>query len=294
MATAEEGSRVFTTASGYARPAAWLDLYHFGLLDVAGAGGPNLTNGSLGANLHLTSNIQLTTSINHVSTDLLRIAARNVLADPDPTAIGVVQNDIAIIRVSQDVARAGTSVALAKSRFELSVSGGYHRRPGVAVALADGGSVVFPEARSTDATLSVLDRKSIAKLRAQATATVSIPLGDSPNRSRSTVVRLLASRTLRDDRAELAADVMLARFRGTTSNGACADSLDVFQCFSAATTSAAQAGVLGSYRVGREWLVLLDTHVGMQDVRSTTVMGAVELPRVLSLTMFARVQWRYR
>ena len=293
-ASSSEASRVFTTASGYARPAAWLDLYHFAMLDVAGGGGVNLTNGSLGINVHPTSSLQLTASVNHVSTDLLQIAARNVLADPDPDSLGVVQNDIAIIRVSQDVVRAGASVALARSRFELSLSGGYHRRPGVAVALADGGTTAFPDAKSADATLVVLDRKSLGGVRASASASLTFPVGDNVNRARGAVVRVMAGRAFLDSRAELTADVMVARFRNAAGAMACTDSLDPFACFSTSTTASAQAGMLGSYRVAREWLLLLDSHVGVQDVESSSIMGPIAWPRVLSLTMFARVQWRYR
>ncbi|MEO8701884.1 MAG: hypothetical protein ABI867_17700 [Kofleriaceae bacterium] len=294
-ATSTEGTRVFATATGYARPAPWLDLYHFAILDVAGSSAGTLTNGSLGINAHASSAVQVSASIHHVSAELFQIAARNALADPDPDSIGIVQNDIAVIRVSQDVARAGASVALVRSRFEISASGGYHRRPGVAVALADGGTLAFPEAKYADATLTVLDRKSIGGLRASASASLTMPLGgDSPNRSRGAIVRVMVGRAFHDSRAELTADVMAERFRATSSDGMCSDSLDLFRCFSASTTEAAQAGVLGSYRVAREWLVLLDAHAGLQKLDSVTLMGPVTFPRVFSLTMFARVQWRYR
>lgn len=294
-APASERSRVFTTANGYARPASWLDIYHFASLDVAGGGGIGLTNGSLGLHLRPATSVQLSGSVHHVSTDLLQIAARNVLEDPDPEASGVVQNHVAIIRVSQDVARIGTSVALARSRFELSLSSGYHRRPAVEVSLVDGTTVAFPEARSADATITVLDRKSLAGLRVSASAALTFPLGNaSPTRTRGTVLRLSAGRGLFEGRGELAADVMLARFRGTTDPAACTDSFDILACFSSATTSAAQAGVLGSYRVGREWMALLDLHAGAQDVESRSMMGPADYPRVLSLTIFGRVQWRYR
>lgn len=296
-APSSEKSRVFTAASGYARPAPTLDIYHFALVDVAGGGGVNLVNGSLGINAHPVANVQVSAAFNHVSVDLLTIAARNVLTDPDPDAIGIVQNDIAVIRVSQDLARAGTSVALSHSRFEISLSGGFHRRPEVTVALADGSGtkVAFPEARSADATIVVLDRKSLGGVRASASASLTFPLGkDVPNRSRGAVVRLTAIRGFLDSKAELTADVMVERFRDVANASMCADSLDVFACFSTSTTAAAQAGVLGSYRVAREWLVLLDTHVGLQDVDSSSVMGPLAYPRVYSVTAFGRVQWRYR
>jgi hypothetical protein len=292
-ATPLEKSRMFATASGYARPAPWLDIYHYALLDVADRA--QLTNGSLGITAHPLAAWQLSAQLHHVSTELLEIAARNTLADPDPQAIGIVQNDIAVIRVSQDVARAGTSVALAQNRFELSLSGGLHRRPAVAVALADGGTVAFPEARSADATLVVLDRRSLAGLRASASASLQMPLGGAaPDRARGAVVRVQAGRPFLDDRAELTADVMAERFRDAGRASMCMTSLDPLACFSASRTAAAQAGALASYRVAREWLLLLDTHVGVAHVTSTTMMQPIAYPSVLSVTAFARVQWRYR
>jgi hypothetical protein len=292
-ATSTERSRVFTTASGYARPAAWLDCYHYALLDVAG--GVHLTNGSAGLNAHPVTNLQLSASVNHVSTDLLQIAARNVLSDPDPTAIGVVQNDIAVIRVSQDTVRAGTSVAMQHARFELSLSGGFHRRPGVAITQPDGAVVTFPAAQSADATIVVLDRKSVGGLRISGSASLTMPVGNEvPNRARGAVVRLVAGRAFLESRAELTVDVMVERFRDAASARPCTESLDVFACFSTSTTAAAQAGVLGSYRLAREWLLLADTHLGVQDVETATMMGPIAWPRVVSLTAFARVQWRYR
>src|SRR5262249_52886859 len=147
MAPAEDKTRVFAASSGYWRPAQELDVYHFALADIAGGNGANLTNGSLGIDARPTQNLQLALAANHVSADLLEIAARNALVDPDPTAVGVVQNNIALLRISQDMARASASVALAERRFELTVGGAVRRRHEVAVALADGtGSVVFPEA----------------------------------------------------------------------------------------------------------------------------------------------------
>jgi hypothetical protein len=297
LASRSEASRVFTTASGYARPVRWLNAYHFALLDVAGGGGVNLTNGSLGLDMRAASNVQVTLAVHHVSTDLLQIAARNVLEDPDPNAGGLVQNGIAIIRVSQDTARLGTSVALAQQRFEVSVSGSYHRRPGVDVALTDGGVVSFPEARSVDTSLTLLDRKSIAGLRTSATAALTYPISDvAPNQSRSAIVRVATGRAVLDDRIEFIADVALARFRNSSGSSptGCMDSSDVFQCFSISKSTVVEGGALASYRIAREWLFLLDGHVGVQDARASTLMGTLDYPHVLSFTMFARAQWRYR
>lgn len=314
-ASAADTSRVFTTSSGYWRFGAPVDAYHFAVLDLAG--GVRLTNGSVGVDARPAAGVQLSLSLHHVSTDVLQIAARNLLSDPDPSAIGIVQNNLAVTRISQDVARAAASVALAEQRFELSASGGLHRRPQVAVALADGsGAVVFPEARSADATLSILDRRSLGGLRAQLSATLVAPIGSGgASRTRGTLVRLAASRGFAGQRGEIEADAMVERFTdvdastgagagsgagaGTGSGagagaGTCMTSLDTFACYGASRTVAVQAGALATWRIGREWLLLADAHAGYRDVRSASIAGAIAWPKVLSITSFIRVQWRYR
>jgi len=296
-ATAAERSRVFTTSSGYWRPTAALDIYHFAVLDVAGAGGVNLTNGSVGIDARPRADVQLTASVHHVSTDVLQIAARSLLSDPDPGAIGVVQNNLAVLRISQDVARAAASVALADQRFELSASGGVHRRPQVNVALADGsGAVAFPEARSADATFAILDRRSPGGLRVQLSGSLTFPVGSGgSNRARGTLGRLSVSRTFSQQRGQLEADVMAERFRDVdSSTGMCMTSLDAFACYGTSTTIAAQAGALASWRIGREWLVVADAHGGYRDVRSTSIAGPFAWPKIYSVTSFIRLQWRIR
>jgi len=295
-APASEKSRVFTTSSGYWRIAAPLDVYHFALLDVAGGGGFHLTNGSLGVDARPAAAVQLTASLHHVSTDVLQITARNLLSDPDPTMIGVVQNNLAVIRVSQDVARGAASLALAEQRFELSASGGIHRRPAVSVPLGDGTAFAFPEARSADATFAILDRRSLAGLRAQLSATLTVPVGSTPgSRTRGTLVRMSASRTFAQQRGQIEADVMAERFRDVAaSTGMCMTSLDAFACYGTSSTVAAQAGALASWRIGREWLLLADLHAGYRDVRSASIAGPIAWPHVYSLTSFLRIQWRYR
>jgi hypothetical protein len=294
---ASEKSRVFTTSTGYWRIGAPVDVYHFALLDVAGANGVRLTNGSLGVDARPAAAVQLTASIHHVSTDVLQITARNLLSDPDPSMIGVVQNNLAVTRISQDVARASASIALAEQRFELSASGGLHRRPEVRVELADGsGAVAFPEARSADETMAILDRRAPGGLRAQLSASLTLPVGHaSASRARGTLVRLSASRTFSQQRGQIEADVMAERFRDVdASTGMCITSLDAFACYGTSRTTAAQAGALASWRIGREWLVLADAHAGYRDVRSMSIAGPIAWPKVYSITSFIRVQWRYR
>jgi hypothetical protein len=296
MATSQETSRVFATASGYLRAGTVAEIYHFALLDIAGQTRTSLTNGSVGVTLHPSAAIQLGASVNHTSTDALQIATRNLLEDPDPTAIGVVQNDIAVIRVSQDAARASASLALAQRRFELTVAGGVHRRPEVSVALADGtGAVAFPEARAADGSFAIVDRRSIGDLRLSLLGSVTQPIGDStPNAARGTTARLGAARTFARERGQLEVDAMVGRFRSSGRAGACTTSLDPLACYGATRTELAQAGVLGTWRLSREWLLLGDLHGGYRATTSTNVAGVTSWPTVYSVSGFVRVQWRFR
>jgi hypothetical protein len=296
-ATSTERSRVVAASNGYWRVGAPLSVFHIALVDVAGNGGANLTTGSLGVTAQLADALQLTGTIHHVGTDLFQLAARDALAEPDPSAMGIVQNDVALVRVSQDAVRAAASLALAARRFELALSGSARRRGGVSIALADGsGAVAFAPASSADVTFGILDRRSIGGLRLAVSGTLLIPVGnDAPNRARGKIVRAAASRTVGAQRGELELDVMAERLRDATgASGMCTGSFDALACFGTSRTTAVQAGGLASWRAGREWLLIADAHVGYQDVDSRSLAGPIAWPRVWSLTTFIRVQWRYR
>ena len=78
------------------------------------------------------------------------------------------------------------------------------------------------------------------------------------------------------------------------STGMCMTSLDTFACYGTSKTAAAQAGALATWRIGREWLLLADVHAGYRSVSSASIAGPIAWPRVVSITSFIRVQWRYR
>lgn len=296
MATTQEQSRVFATANGYLRVGTAAEVYHFFLLDIAGQSKTHLTNGSVGVTLHPSAVLQVGASVNHTSTDALQIAARNLLEDPDPSAIGVVQNDIAVIQVSQDAARATASLALAQQRFEITLGGGVRRRPEVRVGLADGsGAVAFPEARSAEASFGILDRRSVGGLRLSLLGNITQPIGDTtPNAARGTSVRAAASRAFARERGSVEVDVMAGRFRTIGPAADCTSSLDALACYGRSRSVLAQAGALATWRVSREWLFLADLHLGYRDITSTTLAREVAWPSVYTVTSFVRVQWRFR
>lgn len=289
-------SRALAASSGYWRAAAPVDLFHLAQLDLAGAGAPALANATLGLGVQLGPALRLTALTSHQSSRLLQLGVRDQLADPDPSAMGFVENRLLTARVSQDQVRAGLSLALARQRFEVSLSGAARRRPALEVPLADGvGALTFPENRSAEATITVLDRRSLAGLRLAASATAITPLGDSPgNRASATLVRVSASRTFSKERGQLELDAAVERLRDRAADPTCMTSLAPLDCYGRSRTTAAQGGALMTWRASREWLLVADAHAGTQAVSSVTLAGTTEWPRVLSLTAFLRLQWRYR
>ncbi len=294
-ATAAERTRVFASSSGYWRPAAIADLYHYAVVEVSGQAGGRLTNGSLGLDLRPTPAVQVTASVHHVATEVFELTARDLLADPDPAAGPIVQNDLTLIQSSQDAARVGASLALARGRFELSGHAGAQRRPELAVALADGsGQLAFPEARSVEAGFEVVDRRLAGKVRVSLGGQVSRPVGDQlASRARSELLRVLVRAPFAADRGEADVDVSAYHFADVRPAAACTN-LAALSCLGAAETRAAQVGALVSWRVGAEWVVLADAHVGVRDSTSTNLTSMVTWPRVVAFTGLLRLQWRYR
>ena len=74
--------------------------------------------------------------------------------------MGQVENGAAIVRVSQDAARASASIAVAEQRFQLTVGAGYLQRPAGVVPLTGGGALTMPGAQMGELTVSALDRRA--------------------------------------------------------------------------------------------------------------------------------------
>lgn len=286
--------RAFASASGTWRPSSRLLLYHYGVVDVAGAAAPSLTNLSAGTSVNPWPALQLSASVHHVDTELLAIQARTLLEDPDPAAMGLVQNRVEMTRISSDSARGGASLALARQRFEISLSGALRRRPGIEVATVGGGAVVFGEARTAEGSVTLLDRRSIAGLRLAGTATWIRPLDrEAGGPSAGVSVRLSGSRRLAGDRAELEVDVAAQRFRDRGPAGECAE-LDPLACLGSSRVRAAEAGALFTLEAGTSLLFLFDAHVGAEQVSSLDGMnGMVDWPTLFTVSGFGRLAWRF-
>ena len=291
---ARDDPRLFLTTSGYWRPSRRASLYHYAVADVAGEAGAGLTNLSAGVNANVTRNVLLRASVHHIDTELLALTARNHLEDPDTDAMGVVQNNIEVQRISSDSARGTVSVSLARRRFQLSASGGLRRRPELSVPVSDGSEFTFPETRAAEATLTVLDRRSILGLRLGATFALVTPIGDAaPTASSTRVARVRASRQLAKGRGQWQLDLGYLHGEDSVTSAPCTG-LDPLACYGAASVRALQGGGLLAAPVTKATLLIADVHVGAERVTATGEGGnKVEQPTRLVTTGFLRIQRRF-
>ncbi|MEZ4402555.1 MAG: hypothetical protein R3B06_21205 [Kofleriaceae bacterium] len=290
--TAADRQRVFVTTGGYWRPHPSVDLYQHGVVDVVASDGPRVTEASVGLDVWPTSTVTLSLSGNHVSNELYTLAARDLLAEPDPAATGQVENGTTIVRVAQDSARASASLAVAQARFQLTAGVGLHRRPGTTVIATGGAAVEFPSAAMGELTVAAVDRRSLGGTRVEASATALTPVGTAAaTRSRGVSARLAVTRARRSH--ELTLDLTADRFVDLGDGDGCT-TLDLMRCFGTATTRGLGAGGQLSLGAGRDWLVLFDLRGGVRATDARFAMADQAWPSLLWGSAFARLQWRYR
>lgn len=291
-ATAADGRRGLVTAAGYARPHAAVDAYARAVVDVIATGGARVTQATGGVDVWPHPAVDLALTGHHVDNDVFAIAAKNQLVDPDPAAMGQVENRTAIVRVSQDAARLSASVGLADNRFQLTATGGYLARPAVTVPLTGGGTLTMPGARMGELTIGVIDRKSAGDTRIELTGTALVPIGEpSASRSRSILARVLVEHD--GPTVQLTGDLGAHQYRDLGDSGGCM-TLDPLACLGTSTVRGLDGGALLTLSAGPDWLVLLDAHGGLDDTDATFAGRAVTWPRSYWLSAFARLQWRYR
>ncbi|MBK9037287.1 MAG: hypothetical protein IPL61_39600 [Myxococcales bacterium] len=291
-AATEDGRRGFLTTSGYARPRAAIDVYWHGIVDVVAAGGARLTEASAGLDLWPHPAVDVALTGHHVEPEVFALAAANDLADPDPAAVGQIENGTAIVRVAQDAARASVSVAAAATRFQLTAAAGWHRRPEVAVPLTGGGALTIPAAQMGELTMSALDRRSLGGARVEVSGTALVPVGDaSATRSRALVARLIVARARPSH--EVVVDLSAHRHADLGDAGGCV-LLDPRTCYGTSTSRGLTGGAVVTVTASRDWLVLVDAHGGLLDTDAMFAAAPVTWPRLWWVSAFARLQWRYR
>lgn len=304
MGTAET-PRVLITTNGYYRPSDKIDLFHYVIVDVAGAAGARLSNGSLMAAFSPTTDWRITAMVNHVDTVTLNVLAQTRLEDEVPPSTdmmgnpvdgALLQNNAVVSRVAQDEARLSISRALSEKRFELSVIGALRRRPEIELTLVGGDPFVVPAAQAVDATVRFVDRQSFWDSRLVASATAILGVGaENLNRSNAVVGRVALLRDVADGKGEVDFHLTYIHSRGADRGEGSACNQDMLTgCYSSVLAHTGQLGATMFYRLADAWFVLAGASFGVQKLKTVyDVTAPTARPPIFMVTGFSRLAYRF-
>jgi len=288
-----EEPRAFLTSNGYFRQSSQLDIFHYLVLDVAGAAGLALTNGTAGINWRPQPRLHVNANVNHLDTETLQVQAQTALEDPDLRDVGVVQNNVTVQRISSDNARLAISAALGQTlRWEVTAAGAVRQRPEIALTADTGGTnQIIPQARSGEVFFQAVDRRFYGGLRLAGSFVRIFGIGTNAARSESQIVRATANRDVGDGRGEW--EVSAAYQSSNDENREICTITDLTTCYGSSRVRTISASGTGFYRLSRDWLAMGTIDLARQQL--TTLDGAtmVENPAILSTTFFVRLAYRF-
>lgn len=289
----KEQPRVFATANGYYRPNPLLDIYHYALIDVVSSYGAQITNLTAGLNYKPHQRLRMTASVNHVDTDSLNIQAAAFYDSPQSNP--VVQNEIALQRLSTSSARASISAGLGHlQRFELTAAMGFRYRPSFALNTytAAGGTPLtyqLDAAKSVDVYGSILDRNSIFDARIGIDAMQSYGVGAVAfQRNEMFSVRGFVGHAL-GGRGEWEAEVSYTKTKDSGLTATCGAGT-VPTCFGQSNGTVLSGGGALYYRASRDWFFIGQAYVSRTNL--TSGMLAAD-PAITGLTGYLRIAYRF-
>lgn len=297
----QEAPRLFFSSNGYWRPSKRIDLYHYAVIDAAGAAGPSVTDLSVGANFKPAPNVHIEASYDHVDTETLDVIAQTRLDQPvgdleNPTKDdnpGYIQNNVTVSRISQDEARLSFSVALDHGRFEVTTIGRVRRRPNITLQTIGGGTVSLPAGKAAEFTLRAVDRHSLGGFRLGARATASAGIGTDVNREQSQIVSVDGYRHFAGGKGDL--DLSVRYLSGADDNrGETCDLKNIQTCYGAATIAAFTVGGVLYYRFEPNWFFMLGFDGGVRHVATQyDQKGPVPQSPMTVSAGFARFAYRF-
>lgn len=288
IAAKGEVTRVFVSASGYWRQGPRLDLWHYLVVDVRGAGGFALTNASLGLQWKPQPRLRVALAGHRIDTEALSVQVRDQL-DTGLDSGGYVVNNLVAQRIEADAVRATVSSSLGpRGRYELSAGLAGRRRPAVALTP----TVSLAASQSVDITVQATDRRSLGGTRLDLAVTRAVGLGEaSYARSNVLISRLTGRRSWKDDRLELEGELAYLTSRDDNAGRSCALG-DPATCFGSASTRTVQLSLFGAWRVTDDLLASGSLGYGRQSITLAADAGGAQ-PPITSLTGFLRVGYRF-
>ena len=288
-----EKFRVFANAQGHAKLLSNLDVHHSAIFDVRGPSGPGFTNLGLGLHFRPFSGFRTYLQATRVSTDILNVNAQSQLETPG-NQTNVVQNNVAVRRISQESARLGATVSAFENRFELSSIVTARRRPRITLISNAGNPIEFGAAKAVEVTVHAVDKYSFAGLRIGGYLTHSLGIGkNNLNRGRYTSVGVDARRSFLHGKAEFDGSVTYLISTDETRSQLC-DPQNIETCYGSAATSLLGLTANGFYRFSDSWFVLGGLNLATQASNSINIEGQRRrAPSILMTTFFSRLAYRF-
>lgn len=290
-----EQPRVFVSSNGYWRRGPKLDIFHYAVVDLLGAGGFAITNGSLGLNYRPQLRLRVNGTINHVDTETLNVQAQTQLLDPedDRANTEVIQNNLRVSRISSDSARVSVSAALGKTmRFEATVAGAARRRPEIILrALGAGTDQIIPAAQSAEIFFQAVDRHFYGGLRLSANFVRVFGLGGNANRSTASIFTLTGSREFKGGKGEW--EATLGYLAAKDDNRAACTTATIETCFGTSSSTAITASGTAFYRFKPSWFVMGTLELARRTLTTLDVDTTVSNPSILGTTAFVRIAYRF-
>ena len=298
VAPLPEATRFFVTSNGYWRQSRKLDVYHFAVVDLQGAGGTGLTNLSVGVNFKPSTDLRVNAAVNRVDTETLNVNAQNRLEDTDVNS-NIIQNNIEVTRIASEAFRLGVSGAFKQQRFEVSVSGQLRQRPDIQIQAGNPNqSTVFGAARSGEVMLSVIDRKSWNDFRLGASVLRILSIGNETfRRSISTLGRLHATKDFGSGKGQYELDVSYLNGRDTSGVNCTVaivnQGVDPLGCFGNTKVSTIGLGGTTYYRFSRDWFGMASLSAARQAFTTREAGLAISQTPNTLLSGFLRLAYRF-
>jgi hypothetical protein len=288
-----EEPRAFVTSNGYYRQSSSLDVFHYLVLDVVGAAGFAVTNGTLGVNWRPQPRLHVNANVNHIDTETLQVQAQTALEDPDTRDVGVVQNNVTVQRIASDNARVSVSAALGRTmRWEITAAGAVRQRPEITLQADEGGTdQIIPQARSGEIFFQAVDRHFYGDMRLALSFVRIFGLGENAAKSTSQIFRATANRDFADGKAEMEAS--LAYQGSVDENREVCAVTDINTCYGSSEVSTIAASGTAFYRLRRDWFAM--GTLDLARIKLTTLEGGMAQanPAILSTTFFVRLAYRF-
>jgi hypothetical protein len=289
-----EQPRLYVSSNGYWRQSPKLDLFHYSIVDITGAGGFGITNLSAGVNYRPQLRLHVEAAYHRVDTETLNVQAQTQLDDPDGRNVGVIQNNVTVSRIASDSARTSVSAALGRTmRWEVTAAGAIRQRPEITLTPVGVGGVsqTIPAARSAEVLLQAVDRHLYKGIRAQASYVRIFALGTNAARSTSSIVAVAASRDIADGKGEWEAG--LAYLASRDDNAAACDLTNLQTCYGSSRVATITASGTGFYRLKRNWLAVGTVELARQSLQTLDNGTMTANPAIISTTAFLRIAYRF-